>query len=89
MLFTVYALIGSICFVTFWLARRMRTHTDSQKGALPPQSALFWIALSLPMVSSLIMILVMILLQEYQYLPGVLMLGVTVLLLVMKAPRQR
>ena len=70
-----YLLIIAIALVAIWASRNM--HHSPKAGQPPMQSLLMWLALVLPAAGVAIVFLIMIQLQEYQYLPGLLILVVS------------
>ena len=85
MLIVVYALIGLVCLLNFCLYKALVRSQKNQTSPIHP--ALAWSMLLLPILGVGFIMAIMISLEEYRYLPGMVLLVVSLVPLMTRALR--
>ncbi len=87
MLIVVYALIGLVCLLNLWLYKALGRSQKRKTSTIHP--ALARSMLLLPILGGGFIMAIMISLREYQYLPGLILLIGSFVLLMTRALRTR
>lgn len=87
MLIVVYASIGLVCLLNLWLYKAIGRSQKRKTSTIHP--ALAWSMLLLPIVGVGFIMAIMISLEEYRYLPGMVLLVGSLVPLMTRALRTR